>query len=302
MKKICIIIILVLFFGITDTYTSEDVIQLELDININNISYHYLKWSPNSDKIAIIVNEKLYIIDKYGDLLEVFQRGFSDYGDHLEWMDNNSLVISYNNKIEIIDFILSDNRLFKGYNPDSISYNHNRNELAITEESMIKLLNIDSGELDILLEFYYIYNSFYNKDGSKLFFIADDYFSSFGFTSYMYVFDFNSWTFKRIRDKYDFYDLYFFDKENNKAYFNAGNVWNYGGLRKDIVEIDLDTLELMKYQENMILILDEYKLDINIRDHLIRTDEEKYIYLYISPDYTRVIFIDDKNATILKKL
>ena len=160
MKKIIILLLSMIILFSSGIYSKENIINIGIQMDINNAFRENIKWSPDSDKIGVILNKVLFIIDKNGKIVHEIKRDFKYNNSKLEWIDTNIVAFTYSDKLELLNLKTDESKIFTiGYAPFSISYNDKRKEFAISSDYKIRLLDIETGEFRIIgeNEFFSLY-------------------------------------------------------------------------------------------------------------------------------------------------
>ena len=302
MKKIIILLLSMIILFSSGIYSKENIINIGIQMDINNAFRENIKWSPDSDKIGVILNKVLFIIDKNGKIVHEIKRDFKYNNSKLEWIDTNIVAFTYGDKLELLNLKTDESKIFTiGYAPFSISYNDKRKEFAISSDYKIRLLNIETGRFEHLIEFNEIFSVFYNRDGTRIFFTAFPY--HMNNRPYLYTYSFETWAFDRITGEEEFFSLYFIDQKNNIGYFMAGIGREYGGPPLRVVEMNLETLKIKEYEEpDNKLRIDGYEVDPNIRKKYYWSDNKSSIIVFLSPDLESAFVVDDEGARMIRNL
>lgn len=302
MKKIIILLLSMIILFSSGIYSKENIINIGIQMDINNAFRENIKWSPDSDKIGVILNKVLFIIDKNGKIVHEIKRDFKYNNSKLEWIDTNIVAFTYSDKLELLNLKTDESKIFTiGYAPFSISYNDKRKEFAISSDYKIRLLDIETGEFKHLISFNEIFSVFYNRDGTRIFFTDFPY--HMNNRPYLYTYNFKTWAFDRIIGENEFFSLYFIDQKKNKGYFMAGIGVEYGGSPLRMVEMDLETLEIKEYDEpDNKLIIYGYEVDPNIREDYYMGNNKSSIAVFLSPDLETAFVVDDEGARMIRNL
>lgn len=279
MKKFCLLVLFyILLFG-TNIGFANNVIGLDSDIN-----WLYgprdVKWCMDSEKIAVLLDHGLFIINKEGEIEKEFE---IDYAYNLLWLDNNKVGMIYKGSLLILNIESGEKETFDleisaGSYIFSLSYCDSRKEFAISIDNLIKVFEMERHSIYTLIEIYgtAIGNVFYNKNGSRLFFSV----SGVQNAPFMYVFDLENWAVDRVSEELLY--PHYIDEIENTGYFYKGDP-----IMTDceLVEIDLETLEIKDYVEKESeIIIDGYVIDPKLKTRLYTDKERESIYVYLSYD------------------
>lgn len=298
MKKVFLFtLFFILFININLTYASN-VSELGLDIKWNYSDFD-VEWRSDSEEVAVIYENGLSIVDKNGKIRYKIEEEY-DYGLYVEWINNNKIAITYGypDFLEIIDLEKGESKKINlPHLTFSLSYNKHRNELAIAYDNVLRLLELDTNRFYSLIEIagVGIYDVFYNKDGSRLFFTVQS-----GNFPHLYIYDFKDWVFDRVSE--DYFGPRFVDESKNICYIDK-ITWGKYGIDMKIVVMDLETLEINDYEEKESnIVIDGYKINPDFGPKLYSREDKESIYVVLSPDEESALVMSKDDVRIIKDL
>lgn len=293
MEKIYYIIMLAILFN---SYICAKNVE-EINLDIDWVSHHNIKWSPNSAKIGIISKNGLFIINREGELIYISKIDY-DSVQNLEWINNDKIAITYANILEIKNIQSGNCKKYDlPFYAFSISYNKYRNELAIASDDKVMRMPIDSRKLINLVEIggTTIGDVFYNNNGTRLFFTVQS-----GNYPHLYTFYFEDWVLDRVSK--EFLSPCYINEIENVGYFDEGMGPDFGYNRKR-VEMNLNTLEIKKYEKREgNIIIDGYRINSDLRFKLYSSEGKEDIYVILSPDENSALIVSDESVKLIKKL
>ncbi|MCK4261071.1 MAG: hypothetical protein KAX49_18995 [Halanaerobiales bacterium] len=329
MRKIKFVIFSVLFLliGIQqfaeckyDYYNYE--ILLDIDISLTgNVIQDNIAWCPDSNKIAVISEDGVYIISSDGKIDKIMEIEKCTVSNVVNWVNNQKFLflVGGDEHIYSYDLIRDELKIFQILNIPiwKFYYDKLNNEIFFIDDydyNLYKYSFKDQKSCEIINLDYEIYDVFLNKDSTNIFFGRElshpDY-------SDWYVYDTINNDMIRLSDH--LFQFLSIDKEKDIAYVEETTYLKKNESDKTLEISDMANINNVLYDYNIetkyfVVNLDTLaKKEFDIDKHVVKIDgvkvnydiglkhmyDGKSKYILLSPDKQKALLIGEPNSKLI---